>query len=139
MAFSGGIWRLWGPHTSAYKDDGDTPLSDTYDSTTRMLYFICNWFQVEYAEEIGQPLTLNRADAIVNEVRSYLDGLKAMGAMLQADVEFEQVQSIGDLIIKGEFSFYSKVTPASPLRAAVLTVAFNADTSKLSQEGSTDQ
>ncbi|MCL2495682.1 MAG: phage tail sheath protein [Oscillospiraceae bacterium] len=125
VAFTGGRWAMWGPHTAAFVHGDATPLSDTYDNTPRMLYFLANWFQVQYAREIGAPINNNRVDAIINEVRAYLDGLRTLGALLYADIEFEPIQVAGDLVTEGRFSFFSTATPTPPVRAYVLTLAYN--------------
>jgi len=125
VAFTGGRWALWGPHTAAYVHGDDTPLSDTYDTSPRMLYYVANWFQVQYAKDIGMPINNNRADAVVNEVRAFLDGLRTLGALLHADVAFERIRVAGDVVTEGKFTFFSTVTPVPPVRAYVLTVAYN--------------
>ena len=124
-AFHGGRWALWGPHTAAYRYDADTPPSETYDSSTRMIFYIANWFSVEYARDVDGPLSQNRADAIINEVRAWLDGLRAAGALVDADVAFTPGQTVGDMIYEGRFDFFSKVTPTPLVRAYVLTIAYD--------------
>lgn len=124
VAYFAGRWALWGAHTAAYQHGGGAEARDTYDSNLRMLYYILGWFQVAYGAEVDKPMSRNRVDAIINEVRAYLDGLRSMGALLSADVTFDEAGSTGDLI-EGCFTFNSTATPTPPIRAVQLVLAYS--------------
>lgn len=126
LCFHGGRWALWGAHTAAYTGDDTADPKEVYDVHIRMLYYLANWFQVEYGLEVDQPISRNRMEAIRAQIQAYMDGLRTQGALLYFAVEYQETQRVGDLV-EGKFVFGSAVTPTPPVRAVVLDVAYTTE------------
>lgn len=126
LCFHGGRWALWGAHTAAYTGDDAVDPKEVYDVNLRMLYYLANWFQVEYGVEVDKAISRNRMDAILAQIQTFLDGLQAQGSLLYGTASFEETQRAGDLV-KGTFVFHSATTPTPPVRAVVLRVAYTSE------------
>lgn len=124
FAFFGGRWALWGPHTAAFQHEGGASARDTYDNHIRMLYYIANQFEVTYGAEVDRAVSRSRIEAIVSEVRADLDALRADESLFAGDVQYEELESVGDLV-KAQFTFGAGVTPIPPMRALTLRVAYD--------------
>lgn len=121
----GTTWVLWGDHTAAY--DSENPDLDArciFDVTMRMLMYITNSFQLEWADDIDKPMTRAMKDSIVNREQEKLDNLVGMGALLgEPKVEFSADVTNAD-ILQGHFTWNFEATPTVPLKSATAVVVY---------------
>lgn len=52
----GNRWVLWGPHTAAYKFMGITDNRQIFDNSIRIMMYVLNDFQQEWAFDIDKPI-----------------------------------------------------------------------------------
>lgn len=130
----GGTWRLWGPHTAAYKFGGDTDARAVFDSSMRMLYYVINDFLQRYADVIDTPLTRNAVDTILDSQNSIMDVWVAAGALLYADIQFVPSDNSTDDILDGDFKFRLAVTTTPMVKSITGVLSYsNAGVLELSQ------
>lgn len=125
VVFWGGLWVLWGPHTAAYKYGAVTDNRVIFDNSIRMMMYVSNSFQAEWALTIDSPMTRSMADTIKNREQEKMDALAAMGAFIgEPVVEFKESEnSTGDLV-EGNFTWGFKGTPTPPFKSGTLKVAY---------------
>lgn len=119
-------WQLWGDHTAAYEygDDYVDPRS-IFDVSIRMLLYITNSFQRQWANEIDRPMTRALKDTILNYEQEKLDTLVSQGALLPgATVVFSEDENSTDDMMNGDFKWSIAVTPTPPLKSATVTVSY---------------
>ncbi len=128
IAFVGGRWSLWGPHTGAYKHGAVTDNRSIFDVSIRMMMHVSNSFQQEHALTIDTPMTRAMADTIKNREQEKMDALAAIGAFIGTPVvEFrESDNAMGDMV-EGNFTWYFKGTPTPPFKSGTLKVAYTTD------------
>lgn len=127
VCFLGGVYKIWGPHTAAYIYGGSFDARDTFDTYIRTLMYIINDFQVRFAGRIDQAMSPNDKDSILKEEQDFLDGLKAMGALVgSSTVSFESTDNPTSSLIDGNFVFTIGVTTA-PLAKSISTKAYYTD------------
>ena len=128
ICFSHGAWRLWGPHTAAYKYGSTMDPRVIFDNNMRMLMYITNGFQLRHGTEIDAPMTPAQKDTVVNAEKAELERLKALGAIIgDADVEFlESANPLNDML-NGDFVFDISFTATPPFKSATARVAYTSD------------
>lgn len=125
IVFWGGQWRLWGPHTAAYKYGAVTDNRSIFDTSIALMKHVSNSFQQEHALSIDQPMTRALADTIKNREQEKMDALAAIGAFIGTPVvEFlESDNSTADLV-EGNFVWSFEGTPTPPFKSGTLKVAY---------------
>lgn len=118
-------YRIWGDHTAAYGfEEDDYDARAIFDVTLRMLLHITNSFQLEWADEIDEPMTRALKDRIVNREQEKLDSLVAQGALLgNPTVEFSPDVTSAD-ILQGRFVWNLQATVTPPLKSAEAVVVY---------------
>lgn len=118
-------WVIWGDHTAAYHFGGDDfDERGIFDVTVRMLMYILNSFQLEWAPYIDKPMTRAMKDVILNREQEKLDNLVAIGALLGTPtVQFSPDVTVQD-IMYGNFVWDFIATPTVPLKSAKAIIAF---------------
>lgn len=125
VVFWGGLWVLWGPHTAAYKYGVVTDNRAIFDTSIRMMMFVLNRFQLDWALTIDKPMTRAMADTIKNREQEKLDAWAAMGAFIgEPVVDFKQSSNSTDDMVEGNFVWDSKGTPTPPFKSGSLNVAY---------------
>ena len=124
-----GEWVLWGPHTAAYRFGSTTMDARAIFATAiRMLFHITNYFQLEWATTIDEPMTRALQDRIINREQAKLDGYVTQGALLgKPTVVFDQANNPDSSIMEGDFRWDIAVTPTPPLKSASVYVAYTDD------------
>lgn len=120
----GGRWVLWGPNTGAYTYGADMDPKDKFDSNVRMLYHLLNEFQRRYGVLVDKPMNRARIDTILNDYQHYLDGLIAMGALLLAEIQFNETSNSDSDLVEGDFVFDVATTTTPPGKSLTAKVAY---------------
>lgn len=121
-----GAWVLWGPHTAAYEYGNPSVDARSYFATNmRMLMHITNDFQLQWADEIDQPMTRALRDRIVNVEQAKLDGYVTVGALLgEPRCYFLEVENPVSSMMEGDFRFDLDTTPTPPMKSASAYVRY---------------
>ena len=126
VVFFGGQWVLWGGHTAAYKYGSVTDNRVIFDNNVRMMMYISNSFQAEWATVIDAPMTLAMADTIKQREQEKADALVAIGALIGTPIiEFERTSNDETNLIEGNFIWDFEATPTPQLKSATLRVAYS--------------
>lgn len=121
----GGTWRSWGSHTAAVTDGETDDPAELYAANVRMLYYLVNWFQARFGDEIGKPYTKNRGQSIRAEVQAYLDALRGQGALVKGGCELDMGDDPMSDVMAGRIRFNIAVTNTPPLRSLEATMRFD--------------
>lgn len=125
VVFWGGIWVLWGPHTSAYKYGAVTDNRNIFDNSIRMMMHVSNSFQRDWALTIDKPMTRAMKDTILNLEQEKMDALAAMGAFIgKPEVSFDEADNSTNDMVEGNFTWGFKGTPTPPFKSGTLKVAY---------------
>lgn len=128
LAYIGGAYKLWGPHTAAYSYGGQFDPRVTFDSYIRTLEYIVNDFQLSFGDKIDHAMTPGDKDAVLTAEQSKLDALKAMGALVGTPVvAFNAIDNSTSDLMEGNFTWATQVTNVPLLKSATNTVAYNSD------------
>lgn len=123
--FWGGRWVLWGPHTGAFKDGGDTDPRAIFDSSIRMLLYITNSFQLDHGTEIDSPMTPADRDSVLNFEQAKLDSLVSVGALIGSPtVEFIESANPVSAMMNGDFVWDFATTPTPPKKSMTARVCY---------------
>ena len=121
----GGQWVLWGGHTAAYKFGSVTDKRVIFDNNLRMMMYITNSFQQEWALTIDEPMTVAMADTIKNREQEKADALVNMGALIGTPVvEFLESENSTDELAEGNFVWDFEGTPTPQFKSGTLRVAY---------------
>lgn len=126
VVYWGGSWKLWGDHTAAYVyGSSDVDPRDIFDVSMRMLLYLTNRFQINWASIVDQPFTVQLKDTILVREQERLDSLVTMGALVgNPTITFEEENNPAESIINGNFRWDISVTPTPPLKSASAYVAY---------------
>lgn len=128
LAYIGGSYRLWGPHTAAYSYGGTYDARATFDSYIRTLEYIINDFQLSYAGKIDRAMTPGDKDAILASEQAKLDAMKAIGALVGTPaVSFKAEENSASDLLNGDFVWDVQVTNVPLLKSATAKVAYTSD------------
>lgn len=123
--FWGGKWVLWGPHTAAFKYNGDMDARAIFDVNIRMLEHITNSFQLDHGTEIDSPMTPQDKDTILNFEKQKLDTLCGIGALIGTPtVEFLESQNPTSNMMNGDFVWDFAVTNTPPFKSGTARVCY---------------
>ena len=123
--FWGGQWVLWGPHTAAYKYNGNMDARAIFDVNVRMLMHITNRFQLDHGTKIDQPMTPQDKDTILNEEKQKLDTLCGIGALIGSpSVAFLETENPDNDMMNGDFVWNFNVTNTPPLKSGTARVTY---------------
>lgn len=126
--FWGGKWVLWGPHTAAFRYNGDMDARAIFDVNIRMLMHITNSFQIDHGTEIDSPMTPQDKDAILNFERQKLDILCGIGALIGTPtVEFLESANPTSNMMNGDFVWDFSVTNTPPFKSGKARVCYTDD------------
>ena len=121
-------WKVWGPHTAAYKYGTTMDPRCIFDVNMRMLMYITNGFQLRHGTEIDSPMTPAQKDTIINTENAELERLKANGAVIgEASVEFLETDNPLNNMLNGDFVFNISFTATPPFKSATARVAYTSD------------
>jgi len=121
----GGQWVLWGPHTAAYKFGQITDNRVIFDNNIRMMMYVTNDFQQEWAFDIDSPMTRSKADTIKNREQEKADARAALGAFIGTPVvHFDQAENTTADLVEGNFVWDFEGTPTPPWKSGALRVAY---------------
>lgn len=125
IVFWGGLWVLWGPHTAAYKYGAVSDNRVIFDNSVRMMMYVANGFQLDWALTIDSPMTRALADTIKNREQEKMDALASMGAFIgEPVVEFKESENSTANLVEGDFVWGFKGTPTPPFKSGTLKVAY---------------
>ena len=123
--FWGGQWVLWGPHTAAYKFGQITDNRVIFDNSIRMMMFVTNDFQQDWAMDIDRPMTRAMADTIKNREQEKADARAALGAFIgKPVVHFDEAENSTAELVEGNFVWGFEGTPTPPWKSGMLRVAY---------------
>lgn len=122
----GGINVLWGPHTAAYDyDDAVRDARSIFDNSIRMMMYVSNSFQQEWALTIDSPMTRAMADTIKNREQEKVDALVTVGALIgNPVVEFIEGDNSNADLVEGNFTWRQRGTPTPPFKSGTINVAY---------------
>ncbi len=115
--FWGGKYKLWGPHTGAYRFGGENAPEEIFDCSVRMAQYLGNSFQLAYGEETDKPMHRSRIDTILNAVQEGLDRLVNQGALLYGKISFEPESNPDSDMMSGDFVFDTGYTTPPPAKS----------------------
>lgn len=127
VAFYGGRWVIWGDHTSAYSFNWqNADVRSNFDVSIRMMFYILNSYQQEWAPEIDKPMIPRQlADRILNREQEKLDMLVSQGALIGTpQVDFASEDNPNSELIAGNFTWNVPVTPTPPFKSGKMVVAY---------------
>lgn len=127
----GGAFRLWGPHTAAFKaaDSGNAaadvdPLA-IFDVNMRMQEYIINSFEEDHGDQVDDPMDLNLRDSILNDEQQKLDALVAEGALIGSPtITFTESENPISDMRNGNFVWNIVDTPTPPAKSLTAKVAY---------------
>ena len=121
----GGQWVLWGGHTAAYTFGAITDRRTIFDNNIRMMMYITNTFQQEWALTIDEPMTRGLADTIKNREQEKADALVAVGALIGTPVvSFEETTNSTSELVEGNFVWDISGTPTPQFKSGTMRVAY---------------
>lgn len=121
----GGVWVLWGGHTAAYEFGAVTDQRVIFDNNLRMMMYITNSFQQEWALTIDEPMTRAMADTIRAREQEKADALVAVGALIGApEVLFLETENSTSELAEGNFVWDFQGTPTPQFKSGTLRVAY---------------
>ncbi len=121
-------WKLWGPHTAAYRFGTTMDPRCIFDVNMRMLMHITNGFQVRHGIVIDSPMTPAKKDTILNDERENLERIKSLGGIIgEASVDFVETNNPVDDMLNGDFVFDIAFTATPPFKSATAHVAYTSD------------
>ena len=124
----GGQWVLWGPHTAAYRFANITDNRSVFDNSLRMMMYVTNDFQQEWAFDIDSPMTRSKADSIKNREQEKADARAALGAFIgKPVVRFDEVDNPTAELVEGNFIWDFEGTPTPPWKSGTLRVAYTTE------------
>ena len=128
LVFFGGLWVLWGGHTAAYEFGAVADNRAVFDNNIRMMMYITNSFQQEWALSIDKPMTRSMADTIRNREQEKADALVAIGALIGAPVvRFDEAANSTADMVEGNFVWDFAVTPTPQFKSGTLRVAYTTE------------
>lgn len=128
VVYFGGRWVLWGNHTAAYSYGNVEDNRVIFDNNVRMLMYISNSFQKDWATTIDAPMTLAMSDTIRQREQEKADALAAVGALIGTPVViFEKTSNVEGELIEGNFVWDFVGTPTPPMKSATLRVAYSTE------------
>lgn len=121
----GGQWVLWGGHTSAYEFGAVNDKRVIFDNNIRMMMYITNNFQQEWALTIDEPMTVALAESIKAREQEKADALVARGALIgEPVVQFQETANSTDELAEGNFVWDFQGTPTPQFKSGTLRVAY---------------
>ena len=128
IAYWGGQWVLWGPHTGAFKHGETVDNRSVFDVSIRMMMYVSNSFQRDHALVIDQPMTRAMADTIKNREQEKADALAAIGALIGTPkVDFLESDNSAGQMVQGDFVWVNKSTPTPPFKSGTLKVSYTTE------------
>lgn len=115
----GGSWRLWGPHTGAYKYGAANVPEEVFDCSVRMAQYLSNGFQLRNGEKVDKPMHRAMIDTILDAEQEALDRLVNQGALLHGTISFLPDSNPDSDIMEGQFVLDAQYTTVSPGRAII--------------------
>lgn len=91
--------RAWGAHNACVPDNDDP--KDMMIHTSRMLAYINNYAILTFWDKVDEHITARYAEAIVDELGSWLDNLTANGHLYGARCELKKEENSLDALAKG--------------------------------------
>lgn len=125
VVYWGGQWVLWGGHTAAYEFGAVTDRRVIFDNNIRMMMYITNSFQQEWALTIDEPMTRALADTIKAREQEKADALVAVGALIgEPEVLFLESENSTDELVEGNFVWDFAATPTPQFKSGTMRVAY---------------
>lgn len=115
----GGSWRLWGPHTGAYKYGVANVPEDIFDCSVRMGQYLANSFQLRNGDKVDKPMHRAMIDTILDAEQEELDRLVNQGALLYGKISFSPDSNPDSDIMEGQFVLDAQYTTVPPGRAII--------------------
>ena len=117
---------LWGGHTAAYKFGKVLDKRVIFSTSVRMMMYVTNSFQQEWASTIDQPMTVQMADTIRNREQEKADALVAIGALIGSPVvQFRKSENSNSEIAEGNFVWDFEGTPTPQFKSGTIHVAYS--------------
>lgn len=126
VSFWGGKQVLWGSHTSLFTFGETIDPKDQFDCSVRMLRYIANDFQLRYGDIVDKPMKRALVDTILNDYQERLDGWKQQGALLGADIHFEEASNGLSDVASGDFIFDIATTTTMPAKSITAKIIYTA-------------
>lgn len=115
----GGSWRLWGPHTGAYKYGAANVPEEVFDCSVRMAQYLSNGFQLRNGDKVDKPMHRAMVDTILDAEQEELDRLINQGALLHGTISFLPDSNPDSDIMEGQFVLDAQYTTVPPGRAII--------------------
>lgn len=125
--YTGGAWRLWGPHMANYDDTNKANIQpeDFFDASIRMLQYLSNSFQKDYMGMVDNPFDRRQIETVLDSAQVWLNGLVAQGALLFAEIQFNKADNPTADVAAGEFVFKVKSTTTPPGKAITFNIQYD--------------
>lgn len=103
--YSGGTWRLWGPHMGNYKYGADIKPEDMFDASIRTMQWLTNGFQENFMSQVDGPLNRRTVERILDDSQVWLNALTAEGKILFGSIGFNSSSNPASAMVEGDFVF----------------------------------
>lgn len=126
--FSGGNWKLWGPHMGNYdySNIASIDAEKRNDASIRMLDYLGNKLQLDYLDVIDTPLTRRAIEKIIVDVQQWLNSLTNDGHLLFGNIVFLPSNNPDAETTDGNFVFNVGSTTIPNAKSISFTVQYTA-------------
>lgn len=125
--FSGGVWKLWGPHNGNYEYGVTSDASKQFDASIRMMHYLSNNFQVRYLDNVDNPMSRRQVETILNDAQIWLNALIAEGKLLYAQIDFLEASNSTADVAEGDFTFDVRTTTTPVGKSLTFVIQYTAD------------
>ncbi len=105
-------WRLWGNRTGGYP--GTTDPKDAFIPIRRMFNWIGNTIILTTDANVDDPINRRLIDLVLGTLTSFLNGLVAVGALVDGKIEFRSDENPAIDLADGKVKWHVTLTPPSP-------------------------
>lgn len=126
--YSGGTWRMWGPHVASYKAGTEQPPEQKSDVAQRMTGYTRNSLTIRYLDAVDGPLSRRVIETIMVDVQMWLNSLIAADKLLPGSaITFEQSANPDSAIVEGDFVFDLKYTTVPTAKSITFRMRLTQD------------
>lgn len=137
--YSGGNWKLWGGHTSAYKHSKeDEQGKEIFDTSVAMQLYLADNFILRNDKDIDKPMQNGLLQSIIVEEQNKLDNLVSIGALIGSPKFVVDDMSISE-IKQGGYSWVLNDTPTPQFKSGTVKVVYTDEGFATLLGGATDE
>lgn len=116
-------WRLWGNRTGIYPSSTD--VKDSFISIRRMFNWIAATIILTTDDNVDDPINRRLVDLVQGTLTSWLNGLIAVGALVDGKIEFRSAENSTTDLSNGKITWHLTLTPPSPAQEMDFTLEYD--------------